>query len=358
MTQTLDRGAIVRAVTASGLVNPTATAPVRTHASGVIQALYCDANTKVKAGQLCAKINPRPYQIVVDQAKADLAAAEARLQMNKASLAQAKAELDRHAVPANHRAISRKARDKSRKAYAQVQEQTKLDEAMLEKLQAALHAAEINLGNTDIASPVDGIVVARSVEIGQTVAAGSETQLFLVGTNLAVIHIAANVSAKDIDEVKLGDKATFLVASFPNRPFAGEVAQIRPSPQTSEQGATHDIVVAAPNPDFLLEPGMMATVRIVTERRDDVLRAPNQALRYSPGNPAVASDGADPRTSPDGPRLWILRDGKPTALLVELGLDDGVYTEIVKGGLQPGDEVIVGEGARFRQDASAASSPL
>ncbi|WOJ91484.1 efflux RND transporter periplasmic adaptor subunit [Methylocapsa polymorpha] len=358
MTQKLDRGAIVHTVTASGGVNPTATAPVGAHASGVIQALYCDANTKVKAGQLCAKIDPRPYQIVVDQAKANLAAADARLQMDKADLAQAKAELDRHEVPANHRAISRKARDKSRKAYAQAQEQTKLDEAVVAKLQAALHAAESNLGNTDVNSPVDGTVVARSVEIGQTVSAGSQTPLFLVGSNLAVIHIAANVRAKDIDEVKLGNKATFRVVSFPNRHFAGEVAQIRPSLQTSEQVATHDIVIAAPNPDFLLEPGMMATVRIVTERRDDVLRAPNQALRYSPGNPAVASDGADPRTSPDGPRLWILRDGKPTALPVELGLDDGVYTEILKGDLQPGDEVIVGEGARFRQDAGAASSPL
>ncbi|WP_407340774.1 efflux RND transporter periplasmic adaptor subunit [Methylocapsa polymorpha] len=358
VTQKLDRGAIVHTVTASGGVNPTATAPVGAHASGVIQALYCDANTKVKAGQLCAKIDPRPYQIVVDQAKANLAAADARLQMDKADLAQAKAELDRHEVPANHRAISRKARDKSRKAYAQAQEQTKLDEAVVAKLQAALHAAESNLGNTDVNSPVDGTVVARSVEIGQTVSAGSQTPLFLVGSNLAVIHIAANVRAKDIDEVKLGNKATFRVVSFPNRHFAGEVAQIRPSLQTSEQVATHDIVIAAPNPDFLLEPGMMATVRIVTERRDDVLRAPNQALRYSPGNPAVASDGADPRTSPDGPRLWILRDGKPTALPVELGLDDGVYTEILKGDLQPGDEVIVGEGARFRQDAGAASSPL
>ena len=177
----------------------------------------------MKVGQLCAKIDPRHYQIVVDQAKADLAAAEVRLQMDKADLAQAKAELDRYGAPANRRAISRKVLNKSRKAYAQAQEQTKLAEAMVAKLQAALHAAEINLGNTDVSSPVDGIVVARSVEIGQTVAAGAETQLFLVGTNLAVIHIAANVSAKDIDEVKLGNKATFRVASFPNRPFAGEV---------------------------------------------------------------------------------------------------------------------------------------
>jgi len=191
-------------------------------------------------------------------------------------------------------------------------------------------------------------VVARSVEIGQMVAAGSEMQLFLVGTNLAVIHIAANVSAKDIDEVKLGNKATFRVASFPNRPFAGGVVQIWPSPQTSDQIPTHIIAIAAPNPDLLLEPGMAATIRIVTDRRDDVLSAPNPAE-----SPAVASDGADPMTSPDGsPRLWILRDGKPTAISVELGLDDGIYTEIIKGDLQPGDEVIVGESGAASEKTS------
>lgn len=344
VTQKLDRGSIVRTVTASGVVKPTATAPVGAHASGVIQALYCDVKMNVKVGQLCAKIDPRPYQIALDQAKADLAAAEARLQMDKADLAQAKAEVDRQRRPANHRAISRKARDKSRKAYAQAQVQTKLDEAVVAKLQAALHAAEINLGNTDVNSPVDGVVVARSVKIGQTVTAGSETQLFFVATDLAVIHIDAGVSVKDIGAVKLGDKATFWVVSFPNRHFAGEVAQIRPSPQTSKQVAIHDVVIAAHNPDLLLEPGLTATLRIVTETRDNVLRAPNQALRFAPRSPAAAYDDADPRTSPDGsPRLWILRDGKPTAIPVVLGLDDGVYTEIVKGDLKPGAEVIVGE---------------
>ena len=197
--------------------------------SGVIQALYCDANMKVKAGQLCAKIDPRPYQIVVDQAKADLAAAEARLEKDKANLAQAKAAFERNEALAKRRAISRKALDKSRKAYEQAQTQMKRDEATVAQLQAALHAAEINLGYTDIVSPIDGTVVSRNVEMGQTVAAGSETPpLFLVAADLTVIHIDANVSEKDIGEVKLGDKATFTVEAFPNRPFAGEVTQIRP----------------------------------------------------------------------------------------------------------------------------------
>ena len=188
-------------------------------------------------------------------------------------------------------------------------------------------------------------MVSRNVEIGQTVAAGSETPpLFLIAADLTVIHVDANVGEKDIGEVKPGDKATFAVEAFPNRPFTGEVTQIRPSPQTIQNVATYDVVISAPNPDLLLKPGMIATIRIVVDRRDDVLRAPNQALRYSPRDLAVPNGAGGPRTSSDGwSQLWILRDGKPTAITVQLGLDDGAYTEIVKGDVQPGDELIIGE---------------
>ena len=149
---------------------------------------------------------------------------------------------------------------------------------------------------------------------------------------------------KDIGEIKPGDKASFTVEAFPNRPFAGEVTQIRPSPQTDENVATYDVVIGAPNPDLLLKPGMSAIVKIVVDRRDDVLRAPNQALRYSPRDRAVPNGAGGPGPPPDGwSRLCILRDGKPTEITVQLGLDDGAYTEIVKGDVQPGDELIIGE---------------
>ena len=164
------------------------------------------------------------------------------------------------------RPSSRKAIDKSRKAFERAQTQTKRDEARVAELQAALHAAETNLGYTDIVSPIDGTVVSRNVEMGQTVAAGSETPpLFVIAADLTLTHIDATISAKDSGEVKLGDKATFTVEAFPNRPFSGTVTQIRPSPQTDEHAATTDVVISAPNPDLLLEPGMAATIRIVIE---------------------------------------------------------------------------------------------
>jgi cytochrome o ubiquinol oxidase subunit IV len=266
MQMQLERGPVVRTVTASGVVGPTATAPVGARVSGVIQALYCDANMQVKAGQLCAKIDPRPYQIVVDQNKSGLAAAEARLEKDKADLAQAKAAFESHDALAKRPAISRKAIDKLRKAFERARTQTKRGEARVAQLQAALHAAETNLSYTDIVSPIDGTVVSRNVEIGQTVAVDSETPpIFVIAEDLTLTHIDAIISAKDSGEVKPGDKATFTVEAFPNRTFSGAVTQIRPSPQTYEHVATYDVVIRAPNPDLLLKPGMAATIRIVIE---------------------------------------------------------------------------------------------
>jgi HlyD family secretion protein len=266
MEMQLERGSEGSVVTASGVVGPTATAPVGARVSGVIQALYCDANMQVKAGQLCAKIDPRPYQIVVDQSRADLAAAKARLEKDKADLAQAKAAFESHEALAKRPAISRKMIDKSRKAFERAQTQAKRDEARVVLLEATLHAAETSLGYTDIVSPIDGTVVSGNVEMGETVAADSATPpLFVIAADLTLAHIDAAISAKDGGEVKLGDKATFTVAAYPNRRFSATVTQIRPSPQTYEHAATYDLVISAPNPELSLEPGMTATIRIVIE---------------------------------------------------------------------------------------------
>ena len=262
----LEHGSEVRTVAASGVVGPTATAPVGARVSGQMQALHCDARMHVKAGQLCAKIDARPYQIVVDQHRADLAVSEARLEKDKTDLAQAQAAFESHEALAKRRASSRKAIDQLRKSLVRAQTQTKRDEARVAQLQAALHAAETNLSYTDIVSPIDGTVVSRNVEMGQTVTAGSETQpLFVIAADPALTHIESIISAKDIGEVKLGAKATFTVETFPNRQFSGTVTQIRPSPQTYENAATYDVVISAPNTDSLLKPGMAATIRIVDQ---------------------------------------------------------------------------------------------
>jgi H+-transporting ATPase len=354
VTEKVERGSIVRTVSTTGTVNPVKTAAVGTHASGVIQALYCDFNTKVEAGQLCAKIDPRPYRAAVDQKMADLAEAETRLKKDKDAFTHAKAIFERNKIRAKRRAISGAILEKSRNAYEEARARATLDEATVAQRQAALYAAEINLGYTDIVSPVDGTVVSRKVEVGQTVAAGSKTQLFLIAADLTLLHVDTNVSEKDIGEVKRGDMATFTVESFPNHPFTGEATQISQLPRTIGHTMTYGVVISASNPDLLLEPGMAAAITIVVNRRDDVLRVPDQALRYSPSRPAALNGGVAPSMSPDiSPQVWILSDGKPAAVSVWLGLDDGAYTEVVRGGLRSGDQLIVGEGNGASEETTA-----
>ena len=257
------RGPKVPAVTATGVVSPAATAPVGARVSGVIQVLDCEVSMQVKAGQLCAKIDPRPYQIAVDQSTAELKETEARLEKDKADLSQAKAAFESHTGAAKRRASSRKEIDRSRNSFERVQAQTNRDEAKAAQLQEALHAAETSLSHTNIVSPLDGMVLVRNVQLGQPIAANSETPLFVIAADLSLIHIDAKISAKDVGEDMLGSKATFTVDVFPNRQFSGTVTQIRLSPD--EHAATTGIVITGSNPDLLLKPGMPATIRITTK---------------------------------------------------------------------------------------------
>jgi HlyD family secretion protein len=198
ITQKLSRGALTRTVTASGTVNPVITVQVGTYVSGVIQARYCDYNTQVKKGQLCAKIDPRPYEVIVEQDKANLSVARGQLAKDKANLAYVKVSYERNQRLAASQAVSQDTLDNSRNVYDQAQAQIELDEATIALRQAELGAAEINLGYTDIISPVDGTVVSRSVEMGQTVAASFQTPtLFLIATDLTTMEVDT-ISARAI----------------------------------------------------------------------------------------------------------------------------------------------------------------
>jgi RND family efflux transporter MFP subunit len=252
-----------RTVTATAVVGPNETAPVRARVSGVIQAVDCDVNMQVKAGQICAKIDPRPYQVAVDQSRASLQKAQFRLEADKAELDRARRALESHEAQAKHGASSKKAVNKSRKSFERAQTQTTRDEASVAAFQAAVNIAETNLASTDIVSPLDGKVLSRNVERRQAVTPDAETPpLFVIAADLALTNIDVIVSAKDAGEVKLGDKATFTVEDFPNRFFYGAVTQIRPSPQNSQNVSNYHVFISAPNPDLLLRPGMAATVKI------------------------------------------------------------------------------------------------
>ncbi len=339
VTAPVSRGRVAPYVTASGSVNPVVTIQVGTYVSGVIQDLYCDYNTRVKAGQLCARIDPRPYQVVVDQGRAALAAARAQLAKDEASLVYASASAQRQTRLLVDHLTSQDAADSARSAYEQVRAQVNLDQATIKERQADLQAAEVNLGYTRITSPVDGIVVTRNVTQGQTVAASFQTPtLFLIATNLTQMQVDANVSESDIGQVKAGDAATFTVEAFPAHVFQGRVTQVRQSPQTVQNVVTYDVVVSADNPQLLLKPGMTADVRIVTTDIPDALRVPVDALRFWPQSvpkPTEARSAAQ--------EVWALRDGRPVAVPVTAGVTDDVYAQINSGALRVGEPVIIGE---------------
>ena len=337
MTVPVTRGTITRTVTATGSVNPELTIIVGTYVSGVIQELYCDYNTQVQKGQVCAKIDPRPYQTVVDQNKANLAVARAQLVKDKASLAYAEVVFERAAKLVQTKAVSQDAFDSAKSLYEQAEAQILFDEATIQQRQATLDAAQVNLDYTSIVSPVDGTVVSRNVTMGQTVAASFQTPtLFLIATDLTRMQVDTNVSESDIGGVQFGDKATFTVDAFPKRTFQGVVSQVRQSPQTIQNVVTYDVVVGVDNSDLHLKPGMTAATRVVVDQRSDVIRVPNQALRYAP---AGLADGREPSPA----RVWLLREGHPTAVPVVLGLDDDAFTEIASGDVKPGEEVITTE---------------
>jgi HlyD family secretion protein len=342
VTVPVTQGPVTRAVTATGTVNPELTIIVGSYVSGVIKELYCDYNTQVKKGQVCAKIDPRPYETVVSQAKANLDIGKAQLLKDQATLDYAKITLERNARLAETHAVSQDALDNARSEYKQAEAQIAFDQATIEQREAQLEAAQVNLDYTNIASPVDGTVVSRNVTMGQTVAASFQTPtLFLIASDLKKMEVDTNVSESDIGGLKEGSPATFTVDAFPKRTFAGKVSQVRQSPQTVQNVVTFDVVVSVDNSDLALKPGMTAATRIVVDQRPDAVRVPSRALRFKPSGLSAQAPGgqADSREA----QLWLLRQGKPVAVPADIGLDDETFVEIVAGEVKLGDQVIVAE---------------
>jgi HlyD family secretion protein len=324
-TAPINRGTIARSVTATGTVNPILTIIVGSYVSGVIQQLFCDYNTEVKAGQICAKIDPRPYQATLDQYAGQLLRDQAILDKDRLDLA-------RYQKLAAENSIARQQAEDQVYVVHQDEGTVELDKGLVE-------GARLNLEYTDIISPVDGTVVSRNVTQGQTVASTLQTPtLFLIGTDLKKMEVDTNVSESDVGGMKEGDKASFTVDAYPNRVFQGTVAQVRLSPQTVQNVVTYDAVINVDNSDLALMPGMTASTQIVVDQRNDVLRVPDQALRYMPGGLAGTGTPAKGQT-----RIWVLRNGQPVEMPVVPGLDDGNFTEIVKSDLQPDDQVITAE---------------
>lgn len=397
-TAPVARGAITTSVTASGTVNPVVTVQVGSQVSGQIRELLADFNTEVTTGQLIARIDPALFETQVAQAAGDLEVAKAGVETQRAMVGRATADLDAaRATSSTVQAQLRKTqavllnaqrdfdrtrrlfesgnasasdRDKAQSTYdaavADVQALTAQEisqqatvrsaeaqltlaqanlasaTALVQQKDAAVQGARINLEHTRIVAPVNGTVIQRNVDRGQTVAASLQAPvLFTIAQDLTAMQVDAAVDEADVGTVKLGQEVRFSVDAYPDRNFTGAVLQIRKAPQVVQNVVTYDVVISAPNPDLLLLPGLTANVRIIADHRDDALLVPNAALRYRPANAALAT-GAPP--SPRRGEVWVLGpSGAPERRPLRLGISDGTATEVVEGTLAPGDRVVIGE---------------
>lgn len=369
----IESGPITASVSATGTLNPVVSVQVSSQISGQLREIFVDFNSTVKAGQLIAQIAPETYEHRVRQAEADLEAGRATVAVQQAELYRATVNLaDAERDHARKQSLVAKnfispaeldkAQTTLEAAKAQmrvVEAQASNSAALVRQREAQLGQARVDLGRTEIRAPVDGIVIKRSVEPGQTVAASLQApELFVIARNLTDMQVETAIDEADVGRLQVGQAASFTVDAFPGKRFKGEVKQVRKAAQVVSNVVSYTVVVSASNPDLILLPGMTANVRIVTAQKEQVLKIANAALRFRPpGNDDKSTPAAKPpgsggggmgrgRASGGQGKLWVLgADGKPAAVEVRTGINDGNQTELVEGELAGGREVIVGMNA-------------
>ena len=415
-TATVGHGDISVTVSATGSPNAVVTVNVGSQVSGIILALMADFNSKVTKGELIARIDPAPFQAKVDQAQANvnsakagvtnaqavviqalagiqaahsaLAAAQANVVKAQAITEDAKVKVDRRVIMVKQGADSKEDLETAQTTYQSavadhsalvaqqhaVEDGVKVAQAQLnvsnallsanreqvKQYAAALQSTQIDLGHTNIKVPVDGVVVSRNVDVGQTVAASlAAPTLFLIAQDMTKMQVDTNVSEADVARVRSGQPGTFTVDAYPGRVFKGTVTEMRKAPINVQNVITYDAVIGVSNTDLNLFPGMTANVKILVNQRPNVLRITNSALRYHPASdialPVVASKGAR-RSSAQDKAVWRLdADDKPERVVVTTGESDGTYTEVTAGGLKDGDRLIIAAIASGAAPASSSS---
>ena len=355
-TATVTRGPITQAVTATGTLNPVVNVQVGSQVSGNIAKLFADFNSEVKAGQTVAQIDPMLFQAAVTQAEGDLASAQAALELAK--------------VNATRTEQLFKQKISSQQDLDQAMANLHQAEANVKIKQGALDKAKADLDHCTITSPIDGVVISRSVDVGQTVAASLQAPvIFQIANDLTKMQIDSNVAEADVGMVQVGQDVDFTVDAFPTQTFHGKVVQVRNAPITVQNVVTYDTVIGVSNPDLKLKPGMTANVSIIVARKDNVLQIKNAALRYRPAEGAASEGGARSPASAGGRGMgrreqktsertvYVLSGGRVTPVQIKTGISDGVVTEVVEG-LREGDRVLTAEMAAKSQPASTPANPF
>ena len=331
-TEPLQIGDISQVITASGTINPLSTVSIGTQASGRIAEIYVDYNSEVKEGQLLALIDQENAKANVAQKEATLEIAKAQVAIEENNIKYYKKALDRISKLNASKYSTEKDLEIAERDYDNARAQLALEQAQVKQAEAALNSAQTELTYTEIRSPVNGIVISKAVEVGQTVAASFSTpELFSVAEDLTKMQIEAAVVEADIAKVKNGQIARFMVDSYNDEYFYGKVVQVRNEAVMTSNVVTYTVVIEIDNSDLKLKPGMTANVEIITADLKKVLLAPNQALRFYMDEGKRYADRG----------VWVLRNGKPERVSIKIGVSDDNNTQIETENLKEGDQVIV-----------------
>ena len=383
-TVSLTRGEVVLAVGATGTIETVTTVQVGSQVSGTIQELFADFNSIVRKDQLLARLNSSSSAQAVEEARAAVVKAEADLEGLRVSLDDAERKAARSRVLAGRQLMAAADLEAAEVGLRSAESQVKSATAKLQQARASLNQAEVTLRKTVITSPIDGIVVSRDVDVGQTVAASMQAPtLFLIAADLSRMRLNASVDESDVGKIRAGQTVRFRVDAFPSDEFTGTVSQVRLEPTVEQNVVTYDTIIDVPNDELKLRPGMTANVTIEVARRDNVLRVANAALRFRPDQETFAALGqetADLRASAapvarlisvtDVPleatlvpttagRLWMMIGGSLTPIDVRLGLNDGTVTELRGSAvsLDEGAEVVTGV-QTTQQTTAGTAAPM
>jgi len=384
----VERGPLSAAISSSGALSALVTVQVGSQVSGQITEILVDFNSPVRQGQVIARLDPETFDTRLAQAEADLKASEGAVAVARGNLAVRQAELGKSGISRDQARRDRErklalirqgflspaemdsveatvgtAEENRRLAEADLRvAQAQLDSALanVNQRQAALKQARAELARTVIRSPVDGVVISRNVDVGQTVAASCQAPvLFTIARDLREMEVNIAVDEADVGRVAEGQKVRFNVDAFPGERFAGQVTQIRKSPQSNNNVVTYAVIARVGNPELKLLPGMTANARILTEERERVLKVPNEALRFRPLQPDGTPVKLEVRAREEGPgipgRVWVANGREtPKPVNLRLGVSDGRYTEILKGEVREGAEIILAAEEGAKKNAAPA----
>ena len=370
VTTPVQTASITQVVSSTGTLQAVVTVQVGSQVSGTIEKLFADFNTKVKAGQIVAQLNQDKFRAAEDQARANLLAAQSNIEKSKVGVADTLRTLERNRQLRTKELMAQSDLDAAQAAYDAAVAQVEVNRAQAAQAQASLKQATVDLNNTVIRSPVDGLVISRNVDVGQTVAASLQAPtLFTIANDLARMEVHTNVDEADVGNVREAQEVTFTVDAFPSRRFRGRVHQVRNAPIVVQNVVTYVAVVRIDNKELLLKPGMTANVQFLVSRKEDVLTIPNMAMRFKPPEekeeaqellrreqsrtaPKVGERRTSRQSATGGSgaggggtrraRIYLLKDDKAQPVEIQLGITDGSRTEVRSGDVKENDPVIIG----------------